>query len=92
MQVRPGNGFFCLRRRALPPAVICHAKPTPEPATTVATGGMKGTKPSVVVVGGGIGGLVTAGRLAKEGLDVTLLEAGEQVSGTDISVQIAMVP
>ncbi|KAG1658209.1 hypothetical protein FOA52_008232 [Chlamydomonas sp. UWO 241] len=34
-----------------------------------------------IVVGGGIGGLVTAGRLAREGLSVTLLEANAEVGG-----------
>ena len=34
---------------------------------------------SVIIVGGGIGGLVTAGKLAREGLQVTLLEQNEQV-------------
>ena len=34
---------------------------------------------SAIIVGGGIGGLVTAGKLAKEGLQVTLLEQNEQV-------------
>ncbi|SER48517.1 NAD(P)/FAD-dependent oxidoreductase [Lentzea albida] len=35
----------------------------------------------VVVVGGGICGLATAHRLAREGLAVTLLEAGDQLGG-----------
>lgn len=35
---------------------------------------------SAIVVGAGVGGLVVAGRLAKEGVKVTLLEQNEQVS------------
>ena len=34
---------------------------------------------SAIVVGAGIGGLVVAGRLAREGVRVTLLEQNEQV-------------
>ena len=34
-----------------------------------------------IIVGGGIGGLVTAGRLAKEGFSVILLEQNEEVCG-----------
>lgn len=37
--------------------------------------------PSVVVVGGGICGLATAHRLAREGMVVTLLEASDQLGG-----------
>lgn len=37
---------------------------------------------TVVVLGGGIGGLVTAGRLAKEGCHVVLLEQNAQVTKT----------
>ena len=35
----------------------------------------------VIVIGGGVGGLATAGRLAKAGLSVTVLEKNSQVSG-----------
>jgi len=40
-----------------------------------------GRAPRVVVIGGGIGGLVTAGCLARAGLDVTLLESHVYVGG-----------
>jgi hypothetical protein len=40
-----------------------------------------------VVIGGGIGGLVTAGRLARDGLDVTLLEQNSEVSPVDLGQQ-----
>ena len=33
----------------------------------------------MVVIGAGVGGLATAGRLARAGLDVTVLEKNEQV-------------
>jgi 1-hydroxy-2-isopentenylcarotenoid 3,4-desaturase len=36
---------------------------------------------SVVVVGGGIGGIATAGLLARDGYQVTLLEAHERLGG-----------
>lgn len=34
---------------------------------------------TAIIVGGGIGGLVTAGKLAREGFRVTLVEQNEQV-------------
>ena len=37
--------------------------------------------PHVVVVGGGVGGLATAGRLAKRGARVTVLEKNDKVGG-----------
>jgi heterodisulfide reductase subunit A-like polyferredoxin len=37
---------------------------------------------TAVVIGGGIGGLVVAGRLARSGLSVTLLEKNAEVSQT----------
>ena len=36
---------------------------------------------SIVVVGGGLGGLATAARLGKQGHDVALLEASHQLGG-----------
>jgi oxygen-dependent protoporphyrinogen oxidase len=39
----------------------------------------------VIVIGGGISGLTTASLLAKQGLDVTLLEAGERVGGSIVT-------
>ena len=38
-------------------------------------------RPNVAVVGGGVGGLAAAVRLAARGVDVTLFEAGERVGG-----------
>ena len=37
--------------------------------------------PHVVVVGGGVGGLATAGRLAKRGARVTVLEKNDKLGG-----------
>ena len=37
--------------------------------------------PHVVVVGGGVGGLATASRLAKRGARVTVLEKNDKVGG-----------
>ncbi|KAG2492765.1 hypothetical protein HYH03_008930 [Edaphochlamys debaryana] len=53
------------------------------PASSWGKGGGKGVggKRRAVVVGGGIGGLVSAARLAKEGLEVVLLESNSQVGG-----------
>lgn len=38
----------------------------------------------VVVIGGGVGGLTVGGRLAKEGFNVTLLEANTKVCGLNL--------
>lgn len=46
----------------------------------------------VVVIGAGIGGLVSALLLAARGLDVTLLEAGDRPGGKMRSVQVDGVP
>ncbi len=43
--------------------------------------GGSGTASSIVVVGGGLGGLASAARLAKQGHDVTLLEAAGTLGG-----------
>ncbi|GLI64657.1 hypothetical protein VaNZ11_007985, partial [Volvox africanus] len=51
------------------------------------SGSSSGRRLKAVVVGGGIGGLVSAARLAKEGFSVTLLEANSQVGGRCQSVQ-----
>ncbi|GIL73546.1 hypothetical protein Vretimale_5240 [Volvox reticuliferus] len=51
------------------------------------SGSSSGRRRKAVVVGGGIGGLVAAARLAKEGFSVTLLEANSQVGGRCQSVQ-----
>lgn len=40
----------------------------------------RGDKGQVVVVGAGIGGLATAGRLARAGFSVTVLEKNAEVS------------
>ena len=39
------------------------------------------SSPRVVVVGGGVGGLASAGRLARAGCAVTLLEKNDDVGG-----------
>lgn len=46
-----------------------------EPGAPAAAGAGK----SAIVVGAGVGGLVVAGRLAKEGVRVTLLEQNDRV-------------
>jgi hypothetical protein len=46
--------------------------------SSLAAGASRGT--SVAVIGGGVGGLVVAGLLARQGLQVTLLEQNTQVS------------
>ncbi|KAI8467039.1 MAG: hypothetical protein J3K34DRAFT_387134 [Monoraphidium minutum] len=64
-------------RRSRRPAVA--ALPVPA-ADAPAAAPQRGGK-TAVVIGGGIGGLVVAGRLAQEGVRVTLLEQNEQVGG-----------
>ncbi len=50
--------------------------------------GSKPKKLRAVVIGGGIGGMVSAARLARAGMDVRLLEQGEQLGGRCQSVQM----
>ena len=60
---------------SLPP--ILTLQTGPNPATSAPTGphGLDPSKAKFVVIGAGIGGLTTAGALARAGLDVTILEA-----------------
>lgn len=46
----------------------------------------------VIVVGGGIGGLATAGRLARAGFDVTVLEKNAEASRRNASRHMRSVP
>ncbi|GBF88243.1 phytoene dehydrogenase [Raphidocelis subcapitata] len=68
-------------RRRLPPraAAPAAAEQPPQRAATA--------QKSVIVVGAGVGGLVVAGRLARAGCAVTLLEQREGVGGRCQSVQ-----
>lgn len=49
------------------------------PATYASATASHANRKKAIVIGGGIGGLTTAGRLAKEGFHVTLLEQNQQV-------------
>lgn len=42
---------------------------------------VQGGKKKVLIVGGGIGGLVSGGQLAKQGFDVTIFEKNDEVGG-----------
>lgn len=60
------------RRRAL---AVCSAAPDAQQAIINKQG------QRVIVIGAGAGGLATAGRLARAGLDVTVLEKNAEASG-----------
>ena len=46
------------------------------------------SNPTAIVVGGGVGGLATAGRLARAGLSVTVLEKNAEVGADLGSVRV----
>ena len=55
----------------------CSSGPAATAATADATAAAAATR--VVVIGGGVGGLSVAGRLARAGLEVTVLEKNKEV-------------